>query len=198
MQTHRVLLAELAQLSQALDDPDVDLDAELRRLSDDLTRVAESYLGLRITIETTGAGRVCLTRWRDSGSPGDAHGSLFIPLPLICAAAPGSALVLYAGHAGAFTDLAADLSWALSLPLSAFTLDQHTHEHDPAGKATPSGLVVFSLVNQAIGVLIAWGRTHEQAQDELRRQATDARSDLPTAATAIIESIGPGTGPRLV
>ncbi|PZS36187.1 MAG: hypothetical protein DLM58_02275 [Pseudonocardiales bacterium] len=135
--------------------------------------------------------------WRHPADPGDAHGSLLLPLPLICAAAPGSVLVLYAGNAGAFTDLAADLSWALGLPLSAFTLDQHTHKHHPADKAIPSGLVVFSLINQALGVLIAWGRTHEQAHDELRRQATDTRSDLPTAAAAIIESIGPGPGPRL-
>ena len=186
----------LGHLTDTLDKAPTNLDVELGRLSDDLAHAVDSYLGLSIKI-TLESGPVSLTTWRGTG--GSAVGSsMLIPLPLICASAPGSALILYAAAPGAFVDLSAELSFALGQPLAAFVLDAHLTEHLPC-RADPqiTGLSDFSNVNRAIGVLLACGRTSEQAQSELwDRAADDASRVLYTAAEAIIKSAEHGVGPH--
>jgi hypothetical protein len=185
----------LGNLTGTLEKTPTNLDVELGRLGDDLERAVDSYLGLSIKI-TLESGPVSLTTWRGGGTP--VGSSLLIPLPLICPSAPGSALILYAAAPGAFVDLGADLSFALGEPLAAFVLDAHLTDHLHR-RANPqiTGLSDFSNVNRAIGVLLACGRTREQAQTELwDRAADDASRVLYTAAEAIIKTAERGVGPH--
>jgi hypothetical protein len=190
------LSAGLARLTDSLDRPGADLEGELRRLSDELASVIDSYLGLSITITGT-AGPVTMSTWHDAAGRAAVGSSLLIPLPLICATPPGSALILHASQAGAFVDLAADLSYALGEPLPTFVLDQHLAEQpDHSSRPELIGLAEASQINQAIGVLLACGRTREQALAELWRRASDVPCDLRTAAEAIISRAKLGVGPR--
>jgi hypothetical protein len=79
----------------------------------------------------------------------------------VCDWASINALILYAQRRGAFIDLAADLSWLTGRDPSEFVLDHHFTL--PNHLDAPEGLTVASVINQAIGVLIAHGRTPEQA-----------------------------------
>jgi hypothetical protein len=172
------------------------LDGELRRLSDELSRIVDSYLGL--TVMLTGvAGPVSMSTWHEPAGRAAVGSSLLIPLPLICATPPGSALILHAARPGAFVDLTADLSFALGEPLPTFVLDQHLTEHlNPNSRPELIGLAESSQINQAIGVLLACGHTREQALAELWHRAGDVPRDLHTAAQAIINRAELGVGPR--
>lgn len=196
MDHYESLVIGLGRLTDPLDNAPMDLDGELRRLGDDLSRAVDSYLGLSITI-TGHSGPVSLTTWRQTDGPA-VRSSLLIPLPLICLSAPGSALILYAAVPGAFVDLGADLSFDLGEPLAAFVLDAHLTEHLHRS-STPefTGLSDFSHVNRAIGILLACGHTREQAHTALWNQAAgnDPR-DLHTAAEAIINTAVHGVGPH--
>lgn len=65
-----------------------------------------------------------------------------------------------------------------------FALDQHLTI--PAEPAAVTGLAALSEVNQAIGVLIARGRTVEQAERELDAGAANARIARRTLAQQIL------------
>jgi hypothetical protein len=190
------LSVALAPLAENLDRPEAELDGELRRLSDELSRIVDSYLGL--TVMLTGvAGPVSMSTWREPAGRAAVGSSLLIPLPLICATPPGSALILHAARPGAFVDLTADLSFALGEPLPTFVLDQHLTEHlNPNSRPELIGLAESSQINQAIGVLLACGHTREQALAELWHRASDVPRDLHTAAQAIINRAELGVGPR--
>ena len=106
-----------------------------------------------------------------------------IPLPpAVDGAAIG--LILYAGSPGAFTDLAADLAWLSGRDLSDFAVDQHVTV--PAELDGHDGLAALSLINQAIGMLIAHGHTPEQADRELDDRAVQAGVDRQVAATQLL------------
>ena len=111
--------------------------------------------------------------------------SLSLPLHLIGAAERGSALVFYAGNAGAFVDLAADLTHGLDVLPGVLALDEHLHL--PTEQSNLDGL---SRIDQAIGMLIGRGHTPDEAQVELRRLAEWDSSDATAAARKML------TGPR--
>jgi len=191
------LVVGLTRLNANLANPEILLENELRNLSNDLARAVNSYLGLEITI-TDIAGPVSLTAWRDDRNHDVIGSSLLISLPSICAATPGSTLILYAAKPGAFVDLTADLSFALGEPLTAFVLDQHLDHHLHAGAHSElTGLAEFSQINRAIGVLVACGHTPKQAHAELWHRATDAHQDLHTTAKVILSSAELGLGPHV-
>jgi len=177
-----------------MDDPSIDLSAELHELGNALGTAVASYLGLAITFQTA-TGPVRVTDWREQSSFGAVHSSMLLPLPLMCDSAPGSTMILYAGIRGAFVDLAADLTWALGAPPEAFVMDAEL-AGAPAGASEEiiSGLAGFSLVNQAIGVLINRGFSHDEAHDELRRLAAHPESSLLLAAEGVLASTR-ATGP---
>lgn len=85
---------------------------------------------------------------------------------------PRRFVILYAATPGAFVDLAADLSWLAGLELDEFALDQHLNL--PVDPETAGVGQAASLINQAIGVLVARGRTLGAASDELDARAADA------------------------
>jgi hypothetical protein len=111
----------------ALDDA---LDASLAAFTADIKAAVPSYLGLQLTIGQSGHP-VTLTRITPHRT---ARTSLRVPLTdLGPRFDPDSRVILYAATAGAFVDLAADLSYALHLRTSS---DRST---DPAGSSDGDG-----------------------------------------------------------
>lgn len=178
------LAADLALLTEAEDDSRPDLSDVIAVLGDDLVAAVPSYLGLAITI-VTGGHRVTVTALVDDHRDDHVGSSVCLPLAPISAAEPGSQLVLYAARPGAFSDLAADVSWALGLPLDAAVIDRNLTR--AAAQSGTSGLHELSSVNRALGVLVDTGHTPGGASDELHRLAALAGSTLLAAAVLIIE-----------
>lgn len=163
------LAADLAALTEILDDPDFDLTDTLRQLAGNTKLAVGSYLGLTVMI--TASGRQSSFTVLESGTElGDIVTSMRLPMtPAVsdAIAGPFAVLILYAGNPGAFVDLAADLAWLTGLALTEFVLDQHRVPPQPS----PGGLAAASLIDQAIGVLIAGGYTLEHAHRELDARA---------------------------
>jgi hypothetical protein len=185
------LAADLATLTETLDDSDAVIAETLQELAADARLAVRSYLGLSVAITVSGQ-QINLTALDDLTGPGDILASLLLPLPLAKpdsnGAEPLIALILYAARPGAFIDLAADLSWLTHRDLSEFALDEHlTLGHDPD---EPSGLGAVSVINQAIGMLIARGHLPENAEREITARAARAGVDRHTAAGHILASLG--------
>lgn len=152
------LAAELTLLTQTLEQPGTDIADTLTRLVAEVRTAVDSYLGLSIAITTAGSP-LDLTALEENTRPDDIATSLVIPLPSAAAAGGASAsppttiaLILFAGVPGAFTDLAADLSWITGQPLPEFLLDKH--RDPPVGHPGPTPLSTMWTVDQALGVLI--------------------------------------------
>jgi hypothetical protein len=178
------LAADLAILSEALDEPDADIGRELRQLVAHAQLAVRSYLGLTL-IADNGAFPLTLTTMQHFAHPDDVVSSLLIPLwdHDIDVLSSELAVVLYAARPGAFVDLAADLSWLTGRQLSDFLLDQHLGP--PAEADRHGGVLGASLLNQAIGVLIGRGYSPEQAELEIDARAA-AAGHLPVDAAALI------------
>jgi hypothetical protein len=184
------LAADLAVLSEALDDSDADLVEELRQLVADVKLAVRSYLGLTV-IASNSTFPLSLTAMEDFAHPDDVMTSLMIPLSDHDGGAAGSGvvLILYAARGGAFVDLAADLSWLTGRHLSDFALDQHLSLPVEMGL---DGVLGSSLVNQAIGVLIGRGYTPEQAELEIDTRAAASGHTHMEAATIILADLHRG------
>jgi len=184
------LAADLAALTEALDEPGADLARTLRQLAADTKLAVGSYLGLTVRAAVSGKPVALSTL---DGAAAQVRSSLMIPLPPVVDGAAALGLILYAGVPGAFTDLAADLAWMSGRDLSDFALDHHLTA--PADLDGHDGLAALSLINQALGMLIAHGHTPEQADRELDDWASRTGVDRHVAATHILA--GPdGTGPN--
>jgi hypothetical protein len=198
------LTADLAALTAALDDPDVDLEAGVNALGDSVRGTVESLLGVSLTVVVDGYPFTVSTldgAEGADGAPVRVGSSLRMPIPvgdaeLVSAAVtpwggapPASTLVLYAATPGAFVDLAADLTYALQWPVGVVVLDADLH---PAGGGgLGAQLEGLSVIHQAVGVLIGRGDTPEGAWVELVRRAVSSRVDVGTAATDVVASTGP-------
>lgn len=188
MDISAALAADLALLTQALDDSGIDLEAGLRAFTADVKVAVASFTGMTMTIAFDGHD-VSFTVHDDATIQPAA--SLLIPLATVTPTDPASTLLLYAATPGAFVDLAADLIYALRIEPTALVLDGH---FDPrAGSGGITGLDEHSAINQAIGVLIGRGHTPESAQHELQRLATLDHDNLRVAAEALIISARSGS-----
>ena len=188
MDISAALTADLALLTQALDDSGIDLEAGLRAFTADVKLAVASFTGMTMTIAL--AGHEVSFTVRDEATIQPAT-SLLIPLAIVTPTDAASTLLLYAATPGAFVDLAADLIYALRIEPTALVLDGH---FDPfAGSAGLTGLDEHSAINQAIGVLIGRGHTPESAQHELQRLATLDHDNLRVAAEALIVSARSGS-----
>ena len=194
MEISAALAADLTALTEALDDPPVDLENQLRALASDLARAVASFSGLTMIIRLDGHDVSLFAGAAADVGAGAAETSLEIPLSALSGAQDGSSLVVYAAIAGAFVDLAADLSYVLGLNPIWLVLDQHLHLATTTDGSGMAGLQEYSLVNQAIGVLIARGHTPDSALDELRRLA-DLDGGAPgVGAAAVLRTLA--AGPR--
>jgi hypothetical protein len=179
--------ADLAALTEALDEPDADFAMLLHQLAADAKVAVGTFVGLTIRM-ITGDQPSNLTVFEDGAVSGDVKASMLIPMHGIVDGAQAETtidLILYAGAPGAFTDLAADLAWLSGLDLVDFTLNQHLiiPERDEV-----DGLFARSLIDQAIGMLIARGSTPEQAERELAASAVRDGLDRHIAARQILTS----------
>jgi hypothetical protein len=181
--------ADLTTLTDTLDDPDLDIADTLRQLATDTKRAVRSYLGLSVMITASGR-QFTLTVLESGTEPEDIATSLRLPMPP--SASDGSAasfavLTLYAGHPGGFVDLAADLAWLTGRPLPEVVLDQH--RTPPRAPDTPSGLATASLIDQAIGVLIAHGYTPERAHRKINAPTGRLGKDRRSTASDILDQL---------
>jgi hypothetical protein len=179
--------ADLAALTEALDEPDADLAMLLHQLAADAKFAVGTFVGLTIRV-IIGDQPSKLTVFEHGAASGDVKASMLIPMHAIVDGARAETtidMILYARAPGAFTDLAADLAWLAGLDLVDFTLNQHliVPERDEV-----DGLFARSLINQAIGMLIARGSTSEQAERELAARAVRDGLDRHIAARQILTS----------
>lgn len=182
------LAADLSTLTEALDDPDIDIADTLRGLGAVAALAVRSYLGLTVTILLS-TGDVTLTTLGRDVAPGDVRTSLHLPVPR----APNEGLAslvsvtLYAGNPGAFTDLAADLAWLTGRALADFALDRHLIP--PRAPDATSATAVTVLIDQAVGVLIGHGYTPEQAHRELDARAARLGADRHHSARDVLAEL---------
>ena len=177
MEITPAVAADLATLSEAVDEPEADLAVLLHQLAADAKFAVATFIGL--TMQLSGDGESSdLTAFEAGTASGDIRSSLLLPLHATGDEVRAD-LVLYASTPGALTDLAADLAWLSGRKLSDFALDQHLVAPDRDGV---EGLFARSLINQAIGMLIARGQTPERAEQALDDRATRAGVDRHTAA----------------
>ena len=185
MEITAALAADLASLSETLDERDADIHEGLRRLAADVASAVRSYLGLTVVVDN-GTSPVRFLAMEDSADAADVVSSLALPLwdESAGAARTRVVVVLYAGRSGAFVDLAADLCWLTGRPLADFALDEHLDLL--AEPDTDCGMQAASAVNQAIGVLLGHGYTPEQADLEIDALAAAAGHSRSDAADIIL------------
>src|SRR6478752_9118321 len=175
------LAAQLAALGSSA----VQLPDAVEELHGLLLAVVPSALGLSITVHISDVD-LTLTTVPEGVQP---QTSLRVPMSMWAGFETGSEIVFYASTSGSLVDLAAELGWALELNITwtnqildhVLVVDQHL---------TPvpglSGLDDLSAVNQAVGVLLSRGRSHDVAVEDLRRAATLANSSIGAAAQALM------------
>lgn len=180
------LAAELAILAEALDGAGSDPATSLNQLTTDLRRAVPSYLGL--TVLLAGIEQPVELTVLPDGVAGIVT-SVLVPLSGPAERRPAVALILYAGTAGAFVDLAADLAWLTGFGLAEFVLDRHLAV--PLGRDGGESLRSISLINQALGVLIGQGYLPESAHHELEARAALAGTTRLAIADAILAALNP-------
>ncbi len=176
------LAAQLAALTRALD-ADVDLERQIAEFVAHVRTVIPSFLGMTLTVVVDGH-ELNFTVSAHTDATAETAASLRIPLDSTPDGPAGSRIVLFAAKPGTFVDLAADLSYLLTLPPTALALDSHLHA--PNGEAATADLAGQSMINQAVGVLIERGHPLESAHAELRRLAELDGGSLEGAAEALL------------
>jgi MEDS: MEthanogen/methylotroph, DcmR Sensory domain len=185
MEISRALVTGLTALSGGSTDPASDLPKLVQALQDALLNAVPSGLGLSITIPVDPSA-VTVTTLNGTAT---VESSLRVSLPALAGTEVGSAVVFYAGNAGALVDLAADLQWALHLPADALLLDRHLTS--PVRYQPIAGLHETSVVQQALGALLAQGRTPEAAAQHLRTIADRSGVSVLTAASELVRPPDP-------
>jgi hypothetical protein len=197
------LLAHLQALAASIGQDNHDLDHTLAALTTALHLTTASYCGFQLTV-VENRWPVTLTAFID-GHDVPVGTSLRLPLALVSRAVdPESRVVFFALSPGAFTDLAADLSYALGgvpveqrMPAAdgrrgtradgqriAIELDADLPPHSRRSGLT--GLAELTLLNRAIGMLVDQGHEIEQAHQQLRRDAAAAGVEPHIYAARII------------
>jgi hypothetical protein len=189
------LLAHLQDLTASIGQDDQDLDDIVATLTAALHSTANTYRGFQLTL-VDNQWPVTLTAFSD-GHHVPVGTSLRLPLVLVSPAVdPESWVVFFAGTPGAFTDLAADLSYGLGgIPVeggrtgvdgqpNVIVLDSDLPLVSPVSGLT--GLAELSALNRAIGMLVDQGHDIEQAHHVLRRDAAAARVEPHIYAMRIL------------
>ncbi len=196
MEISAAVAAELSLLEDTVFDPGTDpepgvMDTVLR-LAADARGAVPSFQGLTVTL--TGHAPVDgvvlrFTLLEDHVDARDVGTSLRLLPPADASAhpRPGVAIVLYAGTPGAFVDMAADHSYATGRGSAVADLDQH---RGLARAADITGVLgAETTIGEAIGVLIARGRTREQAVAEIDTLADAAHVNRSTQAATILATL---------
>jgi hypothetical protein len=160
------LAAQLAALTESIDEPDLDLASQVETFAATVRAAVPSYRGMRLTVAMQGLP-ITFTH-RDSDTTGDIQTSVLVPLTDAAGPAEETTLILWAATPGAFVDFAADISHLLGIPLATLELDAH-HAPSAIGVSGIDGIDDLAAMNQAVGALIAGGATPESAVAALRR-----------------------------
>lgn len=186
--------AGLAALTQTFDEPGVDIVRSLTRFAEQVRLAVPSYLGVSVRM-TVAAGQIDFDVLEDGAGLGAIRSSLMIPTSAALGgdasgddSQQGIVLILYAGAAGALVDLAADLGWLTSFPLSDFALDQHLDGPERSTDAVEA----TSMINQALGALLGRGQTPEQAQEYIADRVAATGVSRQAAAEAILAELPAG------
>jgi hypothetical protein len=157
------LSAQLSALTDALDDPNIDLEAVLTALLDEVRMSVPSVLGLTMALELNGH-QVSVTAI-DPDRPVPVQASVQLPLDPLAGAGPGSNVVFYGRDPGAFDDLAIDARQVLG-PDWPVALDRHlsTRAEFP-GTPGIHGLRKFAAAHRTIGRRLAEGDPKRPAAD---------------------------------
>ena len=182
------VIAALSTLTEALDDPTIDLGRSLSELADVVRLAVPSAVGLSVRTGPEGS-RIELTGGAEDIVPTEIGTSLTITLPWPEAPtqATRTAIVLYARAKGAFVDLAADVTWLAGTRVVDVVLDSHLdppHDVDPR-----TTLEAMAAVNQAIGMLLSQGFTPEQAERHIYQRAASTGIAAQFAAVAIMAQL---------
>lgn len=127
MEIPAALAADLTTLTQALDDPDPNLNPLLSALARDTALVVDSYLGMSLSIDAGVDTNFGLTMMADNPPQVEVRTSLQLPLARISDSVALGALTFYAAKPGAFVDppptLAGRCTWirgcSCSIPTSS-------------------------------------------------------------------------------
>lgn len=185
MEISAALAANLDLLTDALNDPDVDLVDVLRLTARDAKTAVDSFVGLSLKI-ANGGQQISFAALQPGSGPRSVVSSMLLPLltSSVGDVDGETSLVLYAGRAGAFVDLAADLAWLTGQSLRAFTIDAHLVVPTDAGSL--DALREASVINQAVGVLVGCGYTLADAERELDARAVAAATTSYAIANLIL------------
>ena len=157
--------------------PAIHLRAAVATLARAVKRVAPSYQGVAITVIIDGQ-RVTLTAMEPSSDPSEITTSMHLSLGGFPLLDPTTEITFYAATPGTFTDLGADLTFALGAGAGP-RLDQDLPTPVWTGV---TGMAELSDINVAIGILIGHDHTPETARRELHRLA--AAASITTSAAA--------------
>jgi hypothetical protein len=186
------LLAHLHELTVSIGEDDQHLDDTLVALTTALGATAASYCGFQLMI-VENQWPVTLTAFTD-GQDEPVGTSLRLPLGLVSQVDGQSRVVFFARTPGAFTDLAADLSHTLGgipveqaspaadgMDLGGTHMDGHRKAIEldvdlpPLSRVSGlTGVAELTVLNRAVGTLMAQGHDIEQARQVLRREAAAA------------------------
>jgi hypothetical protein len=169
-------------------------------LSADLKRAVSSYLGFQLALVEHGHP-LTLTVFDSAVQPDLIDASLRLTLSGlgVAGADPASSISFYAGTAGAFVDLAADLGYALRTVSAAAAGQEPSRPHhgEPAisvdSPVQPTtvesgltGAADLSLINRAIGILIGHGHQPDEAHQVLIRAAATAGVTITVFAARLV------------
>ena len=179
------MAADLRALAEATADEDrVDLRASLNDLCRSADVVVRGFLGLTLSVDHP-AGRVTLTALRPAAETTAVASSIHVVLSPFAGVEPESTVTMFAGVPGAFDLLARDLE-RLSPPHGRVS-SRDSHLRMPP-EAERHSVAQLSMVNQAVGILIAQGWTLDDAGEELRRRAFHDGVAVPASAQRIIDT----------
>ncbi|MDZ7931625.1 hypothetical protein [Rhodococcus sp. SBT000017] len=177
------LLDDLATLTESLDNSTVDLARLARQLAADIDVAVSAVVSITLTLIVDGE-RFDVSIATSRPHQGVVASSLEFTLAGLPDSPSARQLLILSGTAGALVDFAADVGFALGLSEGSAVLDRHLVRSGGTDfvPADPRLLADVSEVNQAIGVLVASGRTVAEARTELGRLAE--RSNRSTVAEA--------------
>lgn len=187
------LVSDVQDLVEQLDlDPEFIL-APLQAIRDHLSLAVSSFAGLRLSVGPA-HHPIVFSDFASEAAAVAVRSSMTVPLASLASVPTDGEITFYAGHPGAFVDLAADLRFALNLSDETLALDRRPTPTGPFNAVT--GLVERSAINRAEGILIDRGQTAAAALEDLYRRAAVIGSSLTEAAESVLAELAdPGLDP---
>ncbi len=211
MELPTALLRDLLQLSSTDGNDGQAIDKRLTVVVTTLRAAVPSYRGMSLTlVHHDHPVRVTAFVPPEDGEAVTA--SLRIPVSsLVPRSDPGSRIVFYAATPGAFVDLAADLDYLLQTQIGSLDEPEPPAWSGHLGGRSPStgadghrpmlldsdlppatllsgmtGLEELSIINRAVGILVAKGHHPERAHAVLRRRAASAGVEAHVYAARLL------------